>query len=593
MEDAISLRERIDPGVSGELVLRILADPDQVTLRRVIGKSIAVSSGKGGVGKTITTCNLAIFYARKGMRVGLVDLDPLSDVVSLLDIHESEQALQGPKGGGRNPADGVQAHMMPVFRGLEILFPFQKLGAAEVTGVMETIYRRLLREIDGRYDLLLFDMPAGMGYEENLAYIAFMNRLVLVTNPEPTAHASAGAYAKEVQRLYPGKTILLWHNRYSSRVKEGFHPSDVAGNYNRYVGLADRLSPGESALLRDTAFVPEDPALDLLHGEPDPVSHALACMRDSLEYAHGRLLGNASRRLGISRRMQDVVTAYILRHPEIGEPREYLAEFGGYLHGIARAIAGPGAQAAARDAPTAPLPAPFTPQERSALLSFLDRVRESRLRREMMLLQKMLTEQIMKMEEARGPFASRSEGAPNKAIDREIARFLVAANRSARASSLMRSHGVLLLFYFSLHKLFESKTLSGVIKGLIPRKTNRRGRRVRDRFRQIRNLVENDPVYRARYLKAMRALHVIATRQLVTVAKALELPDLVLRDRESRIDAPAYIKLLASFLHETLYSGLSVIVGFDYRSATAAFHNGAERLLEQGEGPVVAMPGIG
>jgi hypothetical protein len=157
----------------------------------------------------------------------------------------------------------------------------------------------------------------------------------------------------------------------------------------------------------------------------------------------------------------------------------------------------------------------------------------------------------------------------------------------------MRSQGVLLLFYFSLHKLFESKTLTSVINGLIPRKTNRPGRRVRDRFRQIRNLVENDPVYRARYLKAMRALHVIATRQLVAVAKALELPDLVLRDRESRIDARAYIKLLAAFLHETLYSGLSVIVGFDYRSATAAFQNGAERLLAQGEGPVVAMPGIG
>jgi len=580
MADAASLRERIDPGVSGELVRRILADPDQVTLRRVIGKSIAVSSGKGGVGKTITACNLAIFYAREGMRVGLVDLDPLSDVASLLDIHESEQALQGPTGGSRSPADGVRAHMLPVFRGLEILFPFQKLGAAEVTGVMETIYRRLLKEIDGRYDLLLFDMPAGMGYEDNLAYIAFMNRLVLVTNPEPTAHASAGAYAKEVQRLYPGKTILLWHNRYSSRVKEGFHPSDVAGNYNRFVGLADRLSPGESALLHDTAFVPEDPALDLLHGEPNPVIHVLACMRDSLEYAHGRLLVQASRRLGISRRMQDVVTGYILRHPEIGEPREYLAELGGYLHGIARAIAG--APAAARGVPTAPLPEPFTPQERSALLSFLDRVKESGLRREMIRLREMLTEQILQMEEARGPFASRSEGAPNKAIDRELARFLVAANRTARASSLMRSQGVLLLFYFSLHKLFESKTLTGVIKGLIPRKTTQRGRRVRDRFRQIRNLVENDPIYRARYLKAMRALHVIATRQLVTVAKALELPDLVLRDRESLIDARAYVKLLAAFLHETLYSGLSVIVGFEYRSATAAFQNGAARLLEKG-----------
>ncbi len=39
------------------------------------------------------------------------------------------------------------------------------------------------------------------------------------------------------------------------------------------------------------------------------------------------------------------------------------------------------------------------------------------------------------------------------------------------------------------------------------------------------------------------------------------------------------MRSLAAFLHETLYSGLSVIVGFDYRSAALAFQDGAERLL--------------
>ena len=73
----------------------LLRHSPQGPLQRVISRSIAVGSGKGGVGKTITACNLAIFYARKDLRVGLVDLDPLSDVASLLDLYESEQAL-GP-----------------------------------------------------------------------------------------------------------------------------------------------------------------------------------------------------------------------------------------------------------------------------------------------------------------------------------------------------------------------------------------------------------------------------------------------------------------------------------------------------------------
>ena len=205
MVEATPSLRHVPPSTIGELARSILADPDQATLRSVIGKSIAVSSGKGGVGKTITACNLSLYYARKGMQVGLVDLDPLSDVASLLDLYESEQAVQETPKPAAAANGGVTGYMIPVFRGLEILFPFQKLDATQAAGVMERLYRGLLREVDSRYDLLIFDMPAGLAYDDNMAYLAFMKMLVLVTNPEPTAHASAGAYAKEVQRLYREK----------------------------------------------------------------------------------------------------------------------------------------------------------------------------------------------------------------------------------------------------------------------------------------------------------------------------------------------------------------------------------------------------
>ncbi len=79
------------------LSVSLVPGADEPALRSLIGKSVAVSSGKGGVGKTITACNLAIYYARRGLRVGLVDVDPLSDVATLLDLQESEQALEGGK----------------------------------------------------------------------------------------------------------------------------------------------------------------------------------------------------------------------------------------------------------------------------------------------------------------------------------------------------------------------------------------------------------------------------------------------------------------------------------------------------------------
>ena len=63
-------------------------------VQQVRKKSIAVTSGKGGVGKTITATNLSIYYAKNGYRSDLIDLDPLSDVAALLDLVEAESAVE-------------------------------------------------------------------------------------------------------------------------------------------------------------------------------------------------------------------------------------------------------------------------------------------------------------------------------------------------------------------------------------------------------------------------------------------------------------------------------------------------------------------
>ncbi len=554
-----------------ELARRVRSGTGETLLRRVVARSIAVSSGKGGVGKTITACNLALSYARKGLRVGLVDLDPLSDVATLLDLQDAEAAFSSRP--GRTPAAGVPLSdiALPVFRGLEVLFPSQKLSPSEVAEMAGSIYGERLADIDSRYDVLLFDMPAGMGYEDNLAWLPLMSVLVLVTNPEPTAHASAGAYAKEVQRLYPGTVIRLWHNRYTSGPKEGFHPRDVAGNYNRYVDHAERLTDEEEALLRDFAFVPEDPALDLLQGEPTPALHVLKCMRDGLDYAHGRLLSHAIRPLALPAGVRDIVTSYVHRNPKIGEASTYVA-------GLARFLSTVAAEREGNDDGD-PETGVFSAPLASALADYLRRVRESGLRREMLRVHDQLRAHVRHIEEARGPFAGRAAPERDAALDRELGRLLVILNRAARGSTLMRSQGVLLLFYFSLHKLFQSRTLVGVIRTMIPRRTSSRGRTVRDRFTQIRAFVERDPAYRQRYLRTLRTLHRLVMRQLGAVGKALDLDRLVVLDGKGGIDGKPYLKLLAVFLHETLYSGLSVIIGFDYRSAAGAFQDGADRLL--------------
>lgn len=62
----------------------------QARLRK---KSIAVGSGKGGVGKSTTALNVALLLAKQGRRVGLLDLDPLSNVTVILDVPEDRLSL--------------------------------------------------------------------------------------------------------------------------------------------------------------------------------------------------------------------------------------------------------------------------------------------------------------------------------------------------------------------------------------------------------------------------------------------------------------------------------------------------------------------
>ena len=48
-------------------------------------KTLAVGSGKGGVGKTLTSVNLGICAVRSGLKVALIDADPLSNIMAMLD----------------------------------------------------------------------------------------------------------------------------------------------------------------------------------------------------------------------------------------------------------------------------------------------------------------------------------------------------------------------------------------------------------------------------------------------------------------------------------------------------------------------------
>jgi MinD-like ATPase involved in chromosome partitioning or flagellar assembly len=466
-----------------------------------------------------------------------------------------------------------------VFKHLDLIFPSPKLKKLERNALLEKIYRDLPGDLDGRYQLLVFDLPAGSEFEENLVFLPFMGSILLVTNPEPTAHAAAGSYIKRAFDVYHDLTINLWHNRFAPNTRSHFNPKDIVGNYNRNVPKELQIDRRVSARLRDFASIPEDPALNLLRGSPGADENVIRFLLDTLMFIHEERIATLAAST-ISNRSFELIKQFLSHHKTIENIDEYLDQVGRYLRILLEIqlqarpeeTAGPAAAVSTAEV--------FTPAEKNGFRAFLQKLNSDPLRRRIIRTMDLLEEKLHRLEERKNPFAAGTAVVPDKAVDRELSALLVAVNRISRRNPQMANQGGLLLFYFSLYKLFQSQTVTGLISSLVPSKTNAKGSTVRDRHRQIRNLVEGDPEYKNRYLKLLKTLHPIVSKQIANIVKTFELSALLFRDENGSIIRSAYVKLLTNFIHDTLYSGLSVVVGFPFRSAADAFQQGAERTLQ-------------
>jgi flagellar biosynthesis protein FlhG len=530
-------------------------------------KSIAVASGKGGVGKTTTAVNLAIHYARKGLSVALVDLDPLSDVATLLDIEESERQLSGAVIDG---ADSIRSLKNEIFDKLDLIFPRSKLRELDREKIKALLYGDFVEELTHNYDILIFDMPAGIRYEDNLFFIPYMKQLLIVTASEPTAHVSAGGYIKNVLEAKSNVRLGLWHNRHLIKIGPDFNPRDVVGNYNRNVSKQERISPRLSKTIKDLAFIPHDPSLDLLRGNPSLLINIERSMVDVLEMIQAERIASLLQEYGFSARSLELMRFYIVRNRDLRRIDVYLGELESYLANfLDRRGQRPGT-------------AVFTRQQRTSLRSVLQSIKDDRLRVFVVALIGLLEKSIAKREESKSPFYVGERFTANRAVDRKLSRLLIYMNHTVRRKdSFLQNVSGVLVFYFSLYKLFQSETVGRLIADFIPKRRNSRGDLVRDKFLQIRNLVENNREYRLKYIGLIKTLFPILCRQILVTIETFELSRLLFKNDDDTLSREAYLKLFNNFMHEAVNSGLGVVVGFNYRPASIAFQKAANRLLRE------------
>jgi len=147
-----------------------------------VKNTIAVASGKGGVGKSTVAVNLALSLAKTGAKVGLLDTDVYGPSIPLMmGVHETPQATPEEK---LVPIESHGLKLMSVGFMLDEETPLIWRGPL----VMQLVKQFLQNVLWGELDYLVIDLPPGTGdVQLTLVQTIPLTGAVVVTTPQDIA----------------------------------------------------------------------------------------------------------------------------------------------------------------------------------------------------------------------------------------------------------------------------------------------------------------------------------------------------------------------------------------------------------------------
>ena len=518
-------------------------------------KCIAIGSGKGGVGKSTTSVNLSIYYARTGHKTLLIDLDPLSDIKTILDLENISSNTETEK----------------IFDSLDIFTPFANAGEKKSEDIYNGLKENIFFNREKDYNIIILDLPAGSDESENIAFMDFADILAVVTNPEPSSHVAAGGYINRVMKSGKDIPVYLWHNRYEKNTVPDFNPDDVFGNYNRNMPASERIPEEYVEKVVSAAKIPRDSSLDLLHADASINAGLLRNINIVLELIYSEISRSYIEKLGTGKKLTDLISSYVSNNREIDNKSIYLDDLFIYL-GIFINRQGN------TNTVKINLSDLLGDEEKNSIENCLESIKTDRVLSIIRKLIVFVDETTRNLENSGRLFYSDISNDNSRNINRELAKLLTEIDKSVEREETGRLAGVL-IFYLAVFKIIKQKKFQDKLMDFIPHKLNSKKEKIRDRNQQIHNLIEKNEDYQKHFLGLLKYFNTPVLNSIEEIAVSFDLKKTRLVNSDNSINKQAYIKLLSNFIHDSVNSGLSIIVGFPYRTTSINFQTGGDNLL--------------